>query len=93
MDEEEKRPAISNCYDSGTQNLLNFESVEETEWFQSFIQIDDSLTKGLVLIALLQTKDIIKAKESAQMKKFLMMCTEARTNEIINCFLRTKSLF
>ena len=37
MDEEEKRPAISNCYDSGTQNLLNFESVEETEWFQSFI--------------------------------------------------------
>ena len=91
MDEEVKRPVLS--YNSGKQNLLNFESVEETEWFQNFIQIDDSLTKGLVLIALLQTKDIIKAKESAQMKKFLMMCTEARTNEIINCFLRTKSLF
>ena len=52
-------------YDSEKQNLLNFESVEETEWFQNFIQIDDSLSKGLVLIALLQTKDIIKAKESA----------------------------
>ena len=31
MDEEEKRPAIS--YDSGKQNLLDFKSVEETEWF------------------------------------------------------------
>ena len=63
MDEEEKRPVLN--YDSEKQNLLNFESVEETEWFQNFIQIDDSLSKGLVLIALLQTKDIIKAKESA----------------------------
>lgn len=35
MDEEEKRPAIS--IDSGNQNLLNFESVEESEWFQNFI--------------------------------------------------------
>ena len=33
MDEEEKRPANIKSYDSGTQNLLNFESVEETEWF------------------------------------------------------------
>lgn len=35
MDEEVKRPVLS--YNSGKQNLLNFESVEETEWFQNFI--------------------------------------------------------
>ena len=54
-------------------NLLNFENMHESVWFKKFDEIDNTLSQGLLLVAVLSFADIIKEKESTLMKKFLMM--------------------
>ena len=74
-------------------DLLSIDADNETEWFKYFNQLNDDLTKCLVLVALMTSQYIIKDKEVAQVKKYLLTATERKLNEIIQTFLRTRSLF
>ena len=74
-------------------SLLQIEPEYEDEWFTRFQQVQDDLSKHLVLIAIMQKRDLIEVKESAQMKRFIMGSTETKLSGIISSFLRTKSLF
>ena len=54
-------------------NLLDLDRMDDGAWFTTFNDLENSLVKSLVLVALIQTKQIITLKESLQMKRFLIM--------------------
>ena len=58
-----------------------------------FESIEDILVQSLVLVACLHNQDIIKEKESTQMKRFLLTQPENKAAEILKLFLRKKSLY
>ena len=62
-------------------------------WFEKFESIGDQVVQSLVLIAILYDKNLILQKESTLMKKYLLLSTENKTDEILRTFLRKKSLF
>ena len=75
-------------------NLLQINGEEDDqEWFGRFIQLQNDLTKSLVLIAIMQSQELIQLKESAQMKTFILGASEQKLASIVASFLRTKSLF
>ena len=74
-------------------NLLNFEAMHESVWFKKFDEIANTLSQGLLLVAVLHFADMIKEKESTLMKKFLLLQTDTKSKEIVKSFLRTKSLY
>lgn len=57
-----------------SNNLLRIEELTNKTWFTSFEQLDDPLTKALVLVALMLDRAIIEFKEADQFKKYLMTC-------------------
>ena len=54
-------------------NLLDLDRMDDGTWFTTFNDLENSLVKSLVLVALIQTKQIITLKESLLMKRFLIM--------------------
>ena len=55
--------------------------------------LEDPLTKGLVLIAIMAERQIVTSKESEQFKKFILTAHENAINRTVNIFCKTKSLF
>ena len=65
----------------------------EDAWFEKFQRIEDTLVQSLILIAVMHRQDLIKDKESAMMKKFILTSAESKASEILKSFLRKKSLY
>lgn len=57
-------------------NLLDLDQNENSEWFAEFEQLDNSLTKSLFLVALMQAQGLISVKESLIMKRYLMQAVD-----------------
>lgn len=74
-------------------NFHNTDSEQEEAWFAKFAELPDDLTKSLVLIAIMQHKEIIKLKESSMMKTFLLSATDSKLQSILNRFMQGKSLY
>ena len=75
-------------------NLLEIEELSNEEWFDNFEELDDPLTKCLLLVAVLTSHGLINAREAVQFKTFLMQGVhKGRNSQIITSFLRSKSLF
>ena len=45
-------------------NLLKIEQITNLEWFRDFEQLDDTLTKCLLLVAMMSSQELISAKEA-----------------------------
>lgn len=73
-------------------NLLEIDQVNDEEWFEQFELVEGSLTKCLVLVALLSKRELITARESDLMKELLMTIEETRVNAILNTFRKKQSL-
>jgi len=73
--------------------LLKIEELSNQAWFTSFEALEDSLTKALVLVALMSDKNIINFKEADQFKKFLLTSQDSAVVRIIKSFIKLKSLF
>ena len=59
--------------------FLKLDSVDESSWFDSFDEIDDSLTQTLLLVAVMKAQGIIKDKEGTQMKKYFLTLNDKKT--------------
>ena len=59
-------------------NFHNTDREQEEAWFARFAELPDDLTKSLVLIAIMQHKEIIKLKESSMMKTFLLSTSDSK---------------
>ena len=67
--------------------------MDDDEWFEDFYQLPDSLTKCLVLVALLNQYELIHQKESGLIKNWLLEATDEKHDQIIATFLRKKSFY
>ena len=74
-------------------NFHNTDSEQEEAWFARFAELPDDLTKSLVLIAIMQHKEIIKLKESSMIKTFLLSTSDSKLQSIVNRFMQGKSLY
>ena len=75
-------------------NLLKIEELSHQEWFSSFEELKDPLTKCLLLVAVMSSQDIIDTKELLQFKEFLMRDISGdKNNQIVTSFHRNKSLY
>ena len=74
-------------------NFHNTDREQEEAWFARFAELPDDLTKSLVLIAIMQHKEIIKLKESSMMKTFLLSTSDSKLKSIVNRFMQGKSLY
>lgn len=75
-------------------NLLQIEKLSNQEWFSNFEELEDPLTKCLLLVAVMSSQGIISSKEALQFKEFLMRDTlEVTIIQMMKSFLRSKSLF
>ena len=45
-------------------NLLDIEQLTNQEWFASFMELEDPLSKCLVLVALMSERELITNKEA-----------------------------
>ena len=74
-------------------NLLNIDQIDDHDWFSTFEQLEDNLTKCLLLVAVLTSQGLVSAKEASSFKKFLMAGVDMRNNQALATFTRSKSLY
>ena len=80
-------------HDNRCINLLQIAEVTDSKWLAEFAQLEGgSLTKCLLLVAVMRSQALIDDKECRHFKQFLMVCQETRTNQIVASFLRNSSL-
>jgi hypothetical protein len=53
--------------------LLDIESVNEAEWFETFTKISNEVTQVLVLIKVMLITELINVQEAENMKFFIFM--------------------
>ena len=76
------------------KSFLKNDEIEDHEWFKTFEELLDPLSKCLFLIAVMTSEKMISLKENNCFKRLvLQQCTELKIKEIVRTFLRTKSLF
>ena len=73
--------------------MLQIESVPEDEWFTRFEQLDNPLTKCLLLVAVMFNQELISEKESRLFKSLLLNNSETEIKEIVRQFWLTQNLF
>ena len=62
-------------------NLLKITEITDSKWMSEFEQLEGgSLTKCLLLVALMNSQGLIDDKECKIFKQYLMVCQETRTN-------------
>ena len=75
------------------QNLLDIDQIEEQEWFEQFEKLEGTLTRCLLLIAMLHNVQLISDKEQTMFKKMVFTQSDKRNKEILGAFSRSRSLY
>ena len=73
--------------------MLQLEQVTDEEWFSDFELLEGTLTKCLLLIAVMTSQGLVDSKEATSFKQLLLAGKETRNDQVLKSFLRSKSLF